>query len=431
MKVLLVAHGYPPELVGGTEKSVQALAHGLAARGVEVVVVAGSIEHEEGFRTSTADDGGVRVIRIHRADLFFDHWQKSASARRIAWEGIPAVVTLHDFWTTCLINFRVRPDTLEFCEVPLGPTPCLDCAALIPPRTPWVAREQQMMALFQRKEELARELLLARIVIAPSRSHARVVERFLGLGEGALGVRAVPHGRDLGLRAVEPPAPPGDGNRLVLGSWSNLHPVKGFDLVLAAIRALPEPDRVTLHVAGGGVLREYEAQLVELARDLDVTFHGSFAVDQLDRHPVANVHAMVSGTRAEESWGLVVDEAAALRLPMVLPRSGAFPERLAEGAGVLFYEPRDAVSLAGVLRRLLDEPGLLPSLRDTLPPLEQISPSVEAHVAELLGLYREAADAGAPERPAEEWWRDRMQRQEEESWDASLSGTPAEGLGFA
>ena len=41
MKVCLVAHGYPPELVGGTEKSVQVLARGLARAGDEVLVVAG------------------------------------------------------------------------------------------------------------------------------------------------------------------------------------------------------------------------------------------------------------------------------------------------------------------------------------------------------------------------------------------------------
>ena len=176
MRVALVAHGYPPELEGGTEKSVRALAHGLVRDGVEVLVVAGSMEHEGGFRTSAAEDPVpgtgrvVRVHRIHRADLFFDHWQKSASVRvaeafrRILrderpdlvhvhhWirltrdlvacataEGVPAAVTLHDLWTSCLVTFRVRPDTKEFCEAPLAPSPCLDCAALVPPRTPWVS----------------------------------------------------------------------------------------------------------------------------------------------------------------------------------------------------------------------------------------------------------------------------------------------------
>ena len=35
MKVCLVVHGYPPELLGGTELSVQGLARGLARQGVQ------------------------------------------------------------------------------------------------------------------------------------------------------------------------------------------------------------------------------------------------------------------------------------------------------------------------------------------------------------------------------------------------------------
>ena len=85
MKIALALHGYPPELVGGTENAARTLAHGLAAHGHEVVVVAGTLRHEQGFRRSLELDEGaarpIRVHRIHRADLYFDHWQKSASAR--------------------------------------------------------------------------------------------------------------------------------------------------------------------------------------------------------------------------------------------------------------------------------------------------------------------------------------------------------------
>ena len=87
MKVLLVAHGYPPELVGGTESTVRALAMGLVREGLEVAVAAGSIRWQEGFRTSLERDvdpltgRSFPVYRIHRDDLYFDHWHKSASPR--------------------------------------------------------------------------------------------------------------------------------------------------------------------------------------------------------------------------------------------------------------------------------------------------------------------------------------------------------------
>ena len=63
------------------------------------------------------------------------------------------------------------------------------------------------------------------------------------------------------------------------------------------------------------------------------------------------VSSFVSGTRARETWGLVLDEAIALGLPMVLPRFGAYPEHAGEGRGALdqrlraLYRTRETTAL--------------------------------------------------------------------------------------
>ena len=469
MKVCLVAHGYPPELVGGTETSVQSLARGLVQRGIEVVVVAGSMQYEQGFRTSADEDApaalegkSVRVRRIHRADLYFDHWQKSGSVkaarafRTILQEerpdlvhvhhwirlsrdlvanaaelGIPACVTLHDLWTSCLVTFRVRPDTGEFCEVPLAPDPCLACAALLPPRTPWVTREAQHVALFERTRDLARELQLARAVIVPTRAHASAVGRYLGISEERLALEVVPHGRDLGLARRAPLATPGELKKLVLGSWGHLHRLKGADVLVRALRELSASARVELHLAGGEPDAAFAAKVRELARGLDVRFHGPFDAERLDAHPVSAVHAFVSGTRAYESWGLVLDEAVALGLPLVLPRSGAYAERLHEGQGALFYEQGEPASLARAIRSLIEEPGLLERLRARLPESARFTPSVEEQVDALLALYRDVVRRGPPPAAASDWAVERVRDAAEHAWDESLSRRTKEELGFA
>jgi len=459
VKVVLALHGYPPELIGGTEAAVQALARGLVLCGHDVCVVAGSLAHGPAFRrTQETQADGVRVVRLHRSDLYFDHWQKSFSADvseafaeilaeerpdvlhvhhwiRLSRDlvavgaraGVPAVITLHDYWPTCLVTFRVRPDTQEACGVDLAPDPCLACAALVPPRTPWLPRERQMMELYQHKADLLRELVLARAVIAPTQSHATAVAGFLGLDPAALNVVVLPHGRDLDLpqRTPEPSA------KLVLGTWGNLHPLKGTDVVLSALRALPDPSRVRLHVAGAEVLPAYAARLRELATGLDVAFHGAFEVAGLATHPVGGAHVMVSGSRARESFGLVLDEAAALGMPMLLPRAGAFPERLQEGRGALFYAPGDPLALTAVIRRLLDEPGLLAALRRSLPPPAALAPTQAEHVERVLAVYAAARAAGPPEAPARDWWEARLRRAEQRDWDQALSQRSPEELGFA
>jgi glycosyltransferase involved in cell wall biosynthesis len=426
------------------------------------------MQHQEGFRTSIEEDpvpesdAVLRVRRIHRADLFFDHWQKSASARvaeafrsilreerpdivhvnhwiRLsrdlvacaAWEGIPAVVTLHDHWTSCLVTFRVRPDTKEFCEVPLAPSPCLACAAQVPPRTPWITPEDQATALVERRTELVRELSLARAVISPSATHAKHVARFLGMDGLAAGdcLQVVPHGRDLEQRKRSPRSK-ADGQPLVLGSWGHLHPLKGADLLLAALQRLPDPRRVRLHLAGGEVDPGYAARLHTEAEGLDVVFHGPFVEADLPAHPVTHVDAMVSGTRALESYGLILDEACALGLPMLLPRSGAFPERLQEPAGVLFYEPRDPDSIAKLMTRLLEDPELLERVRSQLPPLEALCTTTAQHAERLHAIYESAAAQGPPDVSHEDETLTEQRLQAENEWGESLARHSARELGF-
>jgi glycosyltransferase involved in cell wall biosynthesis len=276
---------------------------------------------------------------------------------------------------------------------------------------------------------VARELELARAVAVPSEGHARAVERFLGREPGSLGAVVVPPGRDLALARREPLPPPAELGRLVLGAWGHLDPIKGADLVLEAVRAQDAPRSVEVRFAGGDVRPEFTARLRELAGGLDVAFHPSYDVDELDRHPVTAVHAMVSGTRAHESWGLVLDEAWRLGLPAIVPREGAFAERLAGGGGLL-YESGDAASLAAALARLRAEPGLWSELRAGIPAPEDVCPSIEASLDRLVALYEDALRRGPPPPPADPSLVDLVRERALVEWDRSLSRRSPAELGF-
>ena len=461
MKICLVAHGYPPELVGGTESSVQGLAQALAARGDEVLVVAGTLECADGFRISESMDGPIRVIRLHRGDPYFDHWQKSDSVwasdrlREIlsaerpdvlhvhhwirlsrdlvnaaALEGVPAVVTLHDHWSTCLVTFRVRPDSLEFCRVKLAPDPCLACAQHVPPRTPWLDLGAQTQALQAHRSDVIRELRLARSVIVPSASHALAVREALGLSEAECPLRVVSPGRELSLERAPALAPRSATDPLLLGAWGHLHPLKGQDLMIDALHRMQHKDRVELHLAGGEPEPGFAARVRSLATGLKVTLHGAYRVPELATHAVSRVHAMLSATRADESWGLVIDEAVALGLPSILPRSGAFAERLQEGQGALFYSARDAAALAALLDRVVLEPELLEAARRRLPALAEVAPGVERQVDELRTIYAEAQAAGPPAVREEDSPSGPERAASQARWDAQMGAASAEELGL-
>ncbi|MBM3978395.1 MAG: glycosyltransferase family 4 protein, partial [Planctomycetes bacterium] len=219
--------------------------------------------------------------------------------------------------------------------------------------------------------------------------------------------------------------------RVVLVALGHLSQLKGADVLLEALRRTPDPARFQLHLAGAEVEPDYAARLRELARGLDVHFHGAYRRAELESHPATAAHALVSGTRAAESWGLVVDEATQLGLPVVVPRSGAFVDRLAGEHYGLLYEPCDADALARALWRLWSEPELLERLRAGIPAGGAACASADEHVERTLEAYRDVLELGAPAMPADEWWRERMLDANERAWDDALRRCDARALGLS
>jgi glycosyltransferase involved in cell wall biosynthesis len=107
---------------------------------------------------------------------------------------------------------------------------------------------------------------------------------------------------------------------------------------------------VRLHVVGDGPERE---SLGELAASLgaQVTFAGELQGDELAAaYAGADIFALAS---RRETWGVVVNEAAAAGLPLVLSDAvGAAGDLLEDGANGLLVPTGDAVRLASALERL-------------------------------------------------------------------------------
>jgi glycosyltransferase involved in cell wall biosynthesis len=467
MRIALAVHAWPPEGSGGTERSTRALARALARAGHDVLVVAGSlrraagaaVELERAPERDPVSGASLRVARVHRPDLYFDHWHKSLHpgvaealrgllrehcaevlhvhhwlrlsrdlVRAAALEGVPSVVTLHDAWTSCPVAFRVRPDDRSTCGVPAGPHPCVACAGAVPPRTPWVPTDEAWMAFARRQQDLARELELARAVCAPTAAHAAAIEGQLGLGPGALGACVVPPARERIASARLPaPASPHEQGRLRLVSWAGLAPHKGADLLIEALGREPLRGRVALDLVGDTVDPGFSHRLRNAATGLQVRLPGHREPEAL-AELARGAHAFVTATRARESYGVALDEALELGLPVVAPRTPAFSERAASLGALLLYEQGDAASLAQVLASLLDEPGLWARLAGAAHEVEL--PGPEEVAARTLELYEQAAGAGAPPTPAPEWFEARMALAALRAWDESLARRSAAELGL-
>jgi glycosyltransferase involved in cell wall biosynthesis len=421
LKVLHFVHGYAPEGVGGVEGHVRTLAAALHSAGTDVVVVAGSLIRQETDFEETLIVDGVRVRRVHRDDLWFDHYAKARHAgvgavidailaqerpdvvhvhqwirltndlvAIAAQRGIPAVVSLHDLWTSCPRCFRVRRDDAS-CARPLTVADCGPCV----PRFGHESEAEVALGIELHRERFQDELRRAARVLVASRFVAATLEATTGWPSERCVVQPLP----IGVDVARVPAMRRDDDGVVrFVHFGGLSRHKGVHVLLDAFARLHAavPGRVRLDVFGAAATREYGDELGRAAQGLPVTFHGGYA--DLVGVAAAAPDVAVFPSLSMETYGLVVDEALALGLPVVVSRIGALPERI-DGVGFA-VAPGDPVAWAAGLRRFVDEPGLRAALAASLPraPL-----AASDYATRMQGIYRDAITAGpTPAAPFDE-----------------------------
>ncbi len=158
-------------------------------------------------------------------------------------------------------------------------------------------------------------------------------------------------------------------------------PEKGIDTLARAIAATGD-ERLVLHVAGQGPELE---RLLDLCSELGLrsSMGGNFPEDELaEQYVEADVFALLS---RHEPWGVVVNEAAASGLPLVLSdRVGAAHDLLVDGENGFVVPADDVDATAAALKRLADDPELRRSMGTRSRELVRdwgYEPSVESFVA--------------------------------------------------
>jgi GT2 family glycosyltransferase/glycosyltransferase involved in cell wall biosynthesis len=423
MTRLHVVHGFPPELLGGTEQYVAQLAEAQARAGHAVAVLAGTLAAADPPALDEACQGPVRVLRYRGLPGRQHHWSEFAdpaveallrecltrvrpsvlhvhhwarlSSRVVAVGaamGIPAVVTLHDTWAVCPRSFRLRED-LTYCEEPYTPTLCQTCV----PRHPWQGDAEVAALLALRHRLLHTELNTAAALIVPSAAHRDLLARTAGLPRERFQI--LPHPP---LRALQPlpgPRPAGgEGRPFRIGCLGALAPHKGQEVLLRALPLLPRVPAWELHVFGSPEHRAYYDGLRALAQGFPVHFHGPYRPDAL---PAADLDVVVLPALAPESFSFTLEEVLQCGLPVIVSDRGALAERA--GAAGLSVPAADPAALARVLCHLLTHPAELAARRAAAQ--GRRAATWDAHLAALEALYagaaarplpRDAADAGDP-----------------------------------
>jgi GT2 family glycosyltransferase/glycosyltransferase involved in cell wall biosynthesis len=441
MRVLIVVHGFPPSAQGGSEYYAEAQARALRDRhsadvlvftrdadprrpefdvrtdardGLTIVRVNNTFRSVRTFADSYRDERIDRIaagtIDAFRPDVAHVHHLTCLSTNivfELARRRVPCVFTLHDYWLLChrgqLIDTEGRlcagpePDGCHNC---LGPAadaaPGAFAAAralrAVDPRLPraaaralgWIGagRAGGAGGAGEARKRLEHMRVVCDAVthfLAPSRA---MLERFEAFGIPRERLTLVPYGVDPAPFGRSARAP---GTRLRLGFLGSVMVSKAPHVLLEAFAGLPHAS-ASVDVFGAFSAyhgdESYRTRIEPLLRQPGVKAHGAVPHDRV-ADALAAIDVLVVPSVWPENSPFVIKEAFLAGVPVVASRIGGIPEVVIDGVSGLLFEPGDARDLARVLTRLLEEPGLLDTLRRGLPRV----PTLAEDVDETLRIY--------------------------------------------
>lgn len=439
MRVLLLPHRFPPHGRGGVETWASGLADGLLRLGA-TPIVATRDDRENGappfaIREETTP-GGVSVFWIHHrhadARTWRDTWsdpRMEAALRtvfrvarpdvvhlghadgfgvaplRIAREmGVPLVVTLHDAKWFCGRGQMVAPGGQVCAQA--NEDRCVRCLAGQLGRGPLRGAMTPLAPVALRKALEARDAsapLEDRGDPGPlARRRWRIRQAALRtVLEGAdallspsrflsdLAVRhGAPRARVLSNGGPTPMSRPLPSGPLRVGWFGVPAPTKGLDVLVEAVRGLPN-----IHLETHGV------DVVPNATH--VTARGAYPPEQAVER-MAGVHVVAIPSIWPENQPLVALEARAAGRPLLASRIGGLPELVRDGVDGWLLPPGDVPAWRSRLQTLAEAPGLVAdaAARSTAPATVDSHASACASVyVSLVGGSLPSFDPGAARHP--------------------------------
>lgn len=394
--IQVISEYFPPvdDSCGGTQVHLRDLARVLQSRGHEIEIFTSLRGREFPEYTMTRIDWeGVPVMRVtynfqdfERFEMIYASPKLEARFRAFLWgkkpdlvhfhhltrlsttlieicveQGIPTVLTLHDYWMVCLRGQRYHPTEEKVCDV-LDRERCVQCLhplwpTLLPLDAPAELddphkRRAGWYALRRWELHMRRVLGLCDLLIAPAAFHR---ERYVEWGVDPERCVVVEHGLDTRRLLAKPRAP-----RPVrtIGYLGNVIPPKGVHVLVEAFNRLARADLV-LDIHGECVAYHGRSDYLERLRaapGLDVRLSGPYSYGELPEI-LAGFDVLVVPSLWWETFCLTVREGALAGVPVVVSDIAGMHDAVAAGLA-LGFEPGNPDDLARVLRRLIEDDAL-------------------------------------------------------------------------
>lgn len=445
MKVLLTVHQFFPEFMAGTEVLTLSVAKELLRRGHEVRVYTGypsdkSLSDNERFDEYEFD--GIHVYRFHHAytpmagqtsmiEIDYDnhlsaiHFEEilkrfepdvvhffhlnrlgSRLIEKASQFGVPAFMTLTDFWMICPTGQLLLPDE-KLC---LGPgyhagncvkhltqsqkglsgtvakwTPVIlvnlltKLAALdLLPSHPALA---EVKAINARPKKNISRLNGLKKILAPNQLICDVLVSN-GVDPGLI-VRSA-YGIDA-TTSNSGPVPRAYRKPLQIGYIGTLARHKGCHILIEAFKALPGKNAVLRIYGNPADFPEYSNELNQLAEGFDnIEFCGTFPNYKISQ-VFTDLDLLVVPSIWHENTPLVIYSSQAENCPLVASNVRGISEVVIDEENGLLFEPGNATALTRQLLRLIEEPDLITRLGSNA----KQPKSTSAYTEELLNIWQQ------------------------------------------
>jgi glycosyltransferase involved in cell wall biosynthesis len=397
MRILYVTAHYPPDFTSGATLQVRRLAEAQVRAGNQVDVISGSIAGEltdgavhiedlDGVRVhwlGTADRieqdleanwvnphavALVRDVLEARPDVVHAHALQTLGADLLSVamdDGVPVLVTMHDFWWWCprlfLVDRQLRP-----CPLDTRSSRC-PCAVSTAHR---LERSGRLAPILDRIPQ----------ILVPSAAMRDVV-----ITNGVRTECVDIDDNDVDTRSVARPNTPPNSDDVRFLYVGGDHPLKGRDVLLTAARRLRFMRRWRLRMYG---VADPMSPVGHWTRHRRVEFLPAFAPANAAA-VYAEADVLVIPSVARESFSLAAREALASGLAVITSDCLGPTAVVRHGVNGLVVPLNDAQSLAAAMAALTRDRAHLARLQAAArlhpPPLR----STAEHAASLVARYRE------------------------------------------
>jgi glycosyltransferase involved in cell wall biosynthesis len=437
LRVVLAVHHFPPRYAGGAELRAYRTAVRLRDRGYDVsVVCVEAIDRGSStgltFEDTTYDGLEVRRLsfnmtaardpfrwtydnpwigqhmRDYLAELAPDllhliggYLMSGSTLQAAAFAQVPTVVSLTDFWFFCPRITLLRSNG-QICAPPFSGIACARCLGeekrryLLPGHVApglmdafWRLHKARIRQIEERMAFLCRILNQVSAIISPSQFLRSV---YVGAGVEPERIIFSRQGRDFPDLAPEMlERTPSSGLRV--GYMGQIAPHKGIHVLFEAARRIPDASLSVRAYGDTAPFPKYTAGLRRLMTgdgrlELAGVYHRQEVSQVLHELDVV----VVPSLWLENSPNAIL-EAFAHRTPVIASNLGGMAELVHDGENGLLFAPGDAEDLARQLRRLRDDPGLLPTLRAGIGPVKSVAQEID----ELEEIYQVLAEKGCLE----------------------------------